>query len=151
MAFFSGQCFYWIRTRHLELILFEISMKLQFKLIQSTCCIHFLLQTFDDQIISRSGTVNWTPISSDLSALDYFLQRYVKSIIYHQRTNKARILTRKHKNHLKFDIITNVLWFCHYFHRFSLGIRVHNLLIYFTDVSVQQAEEMIYYKLRILA
>ena len=41
-----------------------------------------LRKTFDENIISRNGSVNWPPRSCDLTPLDYFLWGYVKSLIY---------------------------------------------------------------------
>ncbi|GFU29635.1 transposable element Tc3 transposase [Trichonephila clavipes] len=36
----------------------------------------------NDRLISRFGPVNWPPRSCDLTALDYFLWGYVKSLVY---------------------------------------------------------------------
>ncbi|GFY20564.1 transposable element Tc3 transposase [Trichonephila clavipes] len=41
-----------------------------------------LKDTFDDHLISSFGPVNWPPRSCDLTPLDYFLLRYIKSLIY---------------------------------------------------------------------
>ncbi|GFY26021.1 transposable element Tc3 transposase [Trichonephila clavipes] len=44
--------------------------------------INLLKDTFDDRLISRSGPVNWSPRSCNLTPLDYFLWGYVKSLVY---------------------------------------------------------------------
>ncbi|GFV27180.1 DUF4817 domain-containing protein [Trichonephila clavipes] len=44
--------------------------------------INLLKDTFGDRLISRFGPVNWSPRSCDLTALDYFLWDYVKSLVY---------------------------------------------------------------------
>ncbi|GFW60926.1 putative DD41D transposase [Trichonephila clavipes] len=44
--------------------------------------IDLLKDTFGDRLISRFGPVNWPPRSCDLTALDYFLWGYVKSLVY---------------------------------------------------------------------
>ncbi|GFU71589.1 putative transposase [Trichonephila clavipes] len=44
--------------------------------------IDLLKDTFGDRLISRFGPVNWPPRSCDLTPLDYFLWRYVKSLVY---------------------------------------------------------------------
>ncbi|GFU75410.1 uncharacterized protein TNCV_2861261 [Trichonephila clavipes] len=44
--------------------------------------IDLLKDTFGDRLISRFGPVNWPPSSCDLTPLDYFLWRYVKSLVY---------------------------------------------------------------------
>ncbi|GFU20495.1 putative transposase [Trichonephila clavipes] len=44
--------------------------------------IDLLKDTFGDRLISRFGPVNWLPRSCDLTPLDYFLWRYVKSLVY---------------------------------------------------------------------
>ncbi|GFV94369.1 transposable element Tc3 transposase [Trichonephila clavipes] len=44
--------------------------------------INLLKDTFGDRLISRFGPVNWPPRSCDLTPLDYFLLRYVKSLVY---------------------------------------------------------------------
>lgn len=44
--------------------------------------IALLRETFDENIISRRGPVNWPPRSCDLTPLDYFLWGYVKSLVY---------------------------------------------------------------------
>ncbi|GFX11962.1 putative DD41D transposase [Trichonephila clavipes] len=44
--------------------------------------IDLLKDTFGDRLISRFGSVNWPPRSCDLTPLDYFLWRYVKSLVY---------------------------------------------------------------------
>ncbi|GFT63934.1 uncharacterized protein TNCV_2314171 [Trichonephila clavipes] len=44
--------------------------------------IDLLKDTFGDLLISRFGPVNWPPRSCDLTPLDYFLWRYVKSLVY---------------------------------------------------------------------
>lgn len=44
--------------------------------------IDLLKETFNDNIISRNGPVNWPPRSCDLTPLDYFLWGYVKSLVY---------------------------------------------------------------------
>ena len=44
--------------------------------------IDLLKETFNDNIISRNGPVNWPPCSCDLTPLDYFLWGYVKSLVY---------------------------------------------------------------------
>ncbi|GFV07234.1 uncharacterized protein TNCV_1312321 [Trichonephila clavipes] len=44
--------------------------------------IDLLKDTFGDRLISRFGSVNWPPRSCDLTALDYFLWGYVKSLVY---------------------------------------------------------------------
>ncbi|GFV79511.1 transposable element Tc3 transposase [Trichonephila clavipes] len=44
--------------------------------------IDLLKDTFGDRLISRFGPVNWSPRSSDLTPLDYFLWGYVKSLVY---------------------------------------------------------------------
>ncbi|XP_073831485.1 uncharacterized protein [Musca autumnalis] len=51
--------------------------------------IDLLKETFDELIISRNGPVNWPPRSCDLTPLDYFLWRYVKSLVY---ANKPKTL-----------------------------------------------------------
>ncbi|GFW75185.1 uncharacterized protein TNCV_448901 [Trichonephila clavipes] len=48
----------------------------------SSCHNHLLKDTFGDRLISRFGPVNWPPRSCDLTPLDYFLRRYVKSLVY---------------------------------------------------------------------
>ncbi|GFW10724.1 putative LOC100569746 [Trichonephila clavipes] len=47
--------------------------------------IDLLKDTFGDRLISRFGSVNWPPRSWDLTPLDYFLWRYVKSLVYADR------------------------------------------------------------------
>ena len=37
---------------------------------------------FGENLISRSGPVNWPPISCDLMPLDYFLLVFVKAYVY---------------------------------------------------------------------
>ncbi|GFV35710.1 uncharacterized protein TNCV_1893201 [Trichonephila clavipes] len=44
--------------------------------------IDLLKDTLGDRLISRFGPVNWPPRSCDLTPLDYFLWRYVKSLVY---------------------------------------------------------------------
>lgn len=44
--------------------------------------IDLLRETFDENIISRNGPVNWPPRSCDLTPLDYFLWGYLKSLVY---------------------------------------------------------------------
>ncbi|GFY00424.1 putative DD41D transposase [Trichonephila clavipes] len=44
--------------------------------------IDLLKDTFGDLLISCFGSVNWPPISCDLTPLDYFLWCYVKSLVY---------------------------------------------------------------------
>ncbi|GFW40248.1 transposable element Tc3 transposase [Trichonephila clavipes] len=44
--------------------------------------IDLLKDTFGDRLTSRFGPVNWPPRSCDLTPLDYFLWRYVKSLVY---------------------------------------------------------------------
>ncbi|GFV74475.1 DUF4817 domain-containing protein [Trichonephila clavipes] len=44
--------------------------------------IDFLKDTFGVRLISRFGPVNWPPRSCDLTPLDYFLWRCVKSLVY---------------------------------------------------------------------
>ncbi|GFU69662.1 putative transposase [Trichonephila clavipes] len=44
--------------------------------------IDLLKDTFGDHLLSRFGPVNWSPISCDLTPLDYFLWGYVKSLVY---------------------------------------------------------------------
>lgn len=44
--------------------------------------IDLLKETFEENIISRNGPVNWPPRSCDLTPLDYFLWGYVKSLVY---------------------------------------------------------------------
>ncbi|GFV35714.1 putative transposable element [Trichonephila clavipes] len=44
--------------------------------------IDLLKDTFGDRLISRFGPVNWPPRSCALTPLDYFLWRYVKSLVY---------------------------------------------------------------------
>ncbi|GFY29949.1 putative DD41D transposase [Trichonephila clavipes] len=44
--------------------------------------IDLLKDTFGDRLISRFGPVNWPPRFCDLTALDYFLWGYVKSLVY---------------------------------------------------------------------
>ncbi|GFW41454.1 cytochrome P450 18a1 [Trichonephila clavipes] len=44
--------------------------------------IYLLKDTFGDRLISRFGPVNWPPRTCDLTALDYFLWGYVKSLVY---------------------------------------------------------------------
>ncbi|GFU71557.1 putative DD41D transposase [Trichonephila clavipes] len=44
--------------------------------------IDLLKNTFGDRLISRFGPVNWPSRSCDLTPLDYFLWRYVKSLVY---------------------------------------------------------------------
>ncbi|GFV72336.1 DUF5641 domain-containing protein [Trichonephila clavipes] len=41
-----------------------------------------LTKRFGGHLISRFGPVNWSPRSSDLTSLDYFLWGYVKSLVY---------------------------------------------------------------------
>ncbi|GFV03226.1 DUF4817 domain-containing protein [Trichonephila clavipes] len=43
--------------------------------------IDLLKDTFGDHLISRFGSVNWPPRSSDLTPLDNFLWSYVKSLV----------------------------------------------------------------------
>ncbi|GFS55452.1 DUF4817 domain-containing protein [Trichonephila clavipes] len=61
--------------------------KLWFQQDGATChtaraTIDLLKDTFDDNLISRFGPVNWPPRSYDLTPLDYFLWGYVKSLVY---------------------------------------------------------------------
>ncbi|GFW24994.1 putative LOC100569746 [Trichonephila clavipes] len=44
--------------------------------------IDLLKDALGDRLISRFGPVNWPPRSCDLTTLDYFLWRYVKSLVY---------------------------------------------------------------------
>ncbi|GFV17256.1 uncharacterized protein TNCV_5103191 [Trichonephila clavipes] len=44
--------------------------------------IDLLKDTFGDRLFSRFGPVKWPPRSCDLTALDYFLWSYVKSLVY---------------------------------------------------------------------
>ncbi|GFU34872.1 transposable element Tc3 transposase [Trichonephila clavipes] len=44
--------------------------------------IDLLKDTFGDRLISRFGHVNWPLRSCDLTPLDYFLEGYVKSLVY---------------------------------------------------------------------
>ncbi|CAH2087475.1 unnamed protein product [Euphydryas editha] len=39
-------------------------------------------ESFGNRIVSRFGTVNWPTRSCNLTPLDYFLWRYVKSLVY---------------------------------------------------------------------
>ncbi|GFV56234.1 transposable element Tc3 transposase [Trichonephila clavipes] len=55
-----------------------------------------LKDTFGDRLISRFGPVNWPPRSCDLTPLDYFLWRYVKSLVY---ADKPQTL-----DHLEYNI-----------------------------------------------
>ncbi|GFV37924.1 putative transposable element [Trichonephila clavipes] len=48
--------------------------------------IDLLKDTFGDRLISRFGPVNWPPRSCDLTLLDYFLQGYIKSLVYADKT-----------------------------------------------------------------
>ncbi|GFV52644.1 uncharacterized protein TNCV_2873151 [Trichonephila clavipes] len=58
--------------------------------------IDLLKDTFGDRLISRFGPVNCPPRSCDLTPLDYFLWRYVKSLVY---ANKPQT-----RNHLEDNI-----------------------------------------------
>ncbi|GFY16641.1 uncharacterized protein TNCV_2787671 [Trichonephila clavipes] len=63
--------------------------------------IDLLKDTFGDRLISRFEPVNWPPRSCDLTPLDYFLWRYVKSLVYadkpqtldHLEDNIRRVIT----------------------------------------------------------
>ncbi|GFW79177.1 transposable element Tc3 transposase [Trichonephila clavipes] len=62
-------------------------MELWFQQDGATChtaraTIDLLKDTFGDRLNSRFGPVNWPPRSCDLTALDYFLWGYVKSLVY---------------------------------------------------------------------
>ena len=49
-----------------------------------------LLETkFGERVISRNGTVGWSPRSCNLKPLEYFLWSYVKSMVY---ANKPAII-----------------------------------------------------------
>ncbi|GFT81425.1 transposable element Tc3 transposase [Trichonephila clavipes] len=62
--------------------------------------IDLLKDTFGDRLISRFGPVIWPPRSCDLTPLDYFLWRYVKSLVYadkpqtlhHLEDNMCRVI-----------------------------------------------------------
>ncbi|GFT69422.1 putative transposable element [Trichonephila clavipes] len=61
--------------------------ELRFQQDGATCdiaraTIDLLKDTFGDRPISRFGPANWPPRSCDLTLLDYFLWRYVKSLVY---------------------------------------------------------------------
>ncbi|GFW60068.1 DUF4817 domain-containing protein [Trichonephila clavipes] len=61
--------------------------KLWFQQDGATChtaraTIDLLKDTFGDRLISCFGPVNWPSRSCDLTPLDYFLWRYVKSLVY---------------------------------------------------------------------
>ncbi|GFX53697.1 DUF4817 domain-containing protein [Trichonephila clavipes] len=61
--------------------------ELWFQQDSATCptaraAIDLLKDTFGDRLISRFGPVNWPPRSCNLTPLDYFLWRYVKSLVY---------------------------------------------------------------------
>ncbi|GFW24977.1 transposable element Tc3 transposase [Trichonephila clavipes] len=57
--------------------------------------IDLLKDAFGDHLISRFGPVNWPPRSCDLTPLDYFLQGYVKSLVY---ANKPQTLDHLEDN-----------------------------------------------------
>ena len=43
---------------------------------------HFLNEAFPDRWIGRDGPIPWPPRSPDITALDFFLQGYVKDTVY---------------------------------------------------------------------
>ncbi|GFY42923.1 putative DD41D transposase [Trichonephila inaurata madagascariensis] len=44
--------------------------------------IDLLKNKFDERVISRNRPVDWPPRSCDLTALDFFLWSYVKSLVF---------------------------------------------------------------------
>lgn len=73
---------------------------MQFQQNSATChtacdTTNLLKETFEERIISPNGSVNWSPRLYDLTTLDYFLWRYVKSYVY---TDKPEIIEHLEAN-----------------------------------------------------
>ncbi len=55
----------------------------------------YLEDTFQNRVIGRRGTVEWSPRSPDLSPLDFFLWGYVKDRVYGRTSRNLEELKQK--------------------------------------------------------